>query len=173
MKRWVALLRAVNLGGRNKVPMAELRRVLEDAGCDSVLTYIQSGNAVFAHDAPDPRALEAAVADAFDVQTTIVLRTAGQIRSLAGAHPFGADTARSFVAFLAAKPKPAALRALAELDIAPDRFERIGPDIALHFPTGYQGATLTAAVLEKQLGVAATARNWRTVAKLADLTRRL
>src|SRR3954447_26979294 len=123
MKQWVALLRAVNLGSRNKVPMAELRRVLEDAGCDSVRTYIQSGNAVFGHDAPDAGVLEAAVADAFGVQTTIVLRSARQIRTLAGAHPFGADTSRSFVAFLAEKPKPAALRALGGLDVAPDRFE--------------------------------------------------
>jgi uncharacterized protein (DUF1697 family) len=173
MKQWVALLRAVNLGSRNKVPMAELRRVLEEAGCKSVRTYIQSGNAVFGHDAPDAAVLEAAVADAFGVQTTIVLRSARQIRRLAGAHPFGSDTSRSFVAFLAEKPTRTALRALGDLDVAPDRFEPVGPDIALQFPNGYQGAKLTAAVLEKQLGVAATARNWRTVTKLDELAGQL
>jgi uncharacterized protein (DUF1697 family) len=170
LKRWVALLRAVNLGKRNKVPMAELRRVLEDAGCDSVRTYIQSGNVVFGHDSPDAAVLEAAIEKAFGVRTTVVLRSARQIRRLAASHPFGKDTSRSFVAFLADKPKRSALRALAELDVAPDRFEPVGPDLVLHYPTGYQGARLTAAVLEKRLGVAATARNWRTVARLAELT---
>jgi len=167
--RHVALLRAVNLGKRNKVPMAELRRVFEDAGYDSVQTYIQSGNVVFEHAAPDAAALEAAVADAFGVRTTIVLRTARQMRKLAGAHPFGEDTSQSFVAFLAGKPAKPALRALSELDVTPDRWELIGPDVAMHFPNGYAGARLSAAVLEKQLGVQATARNWRTVGRLVDL----
>jgi uncharacterized protein (DUF1697 family) len=149
--------------------MAELRRVLEDAGCESVRTYIQSGNAVFEHKAPDAPTLEAAVADAFGVECAIVLRTARQLRRLVGAHPFGADTSNSVVAFLAEKPGRAAVRSLSELDVAPDRFEVVGPDIVLHFPNGYAGARLTAAVLEKRLGVPATARNWRTVSRLAEL----
>jgi uncharacterized protein (DUF1697 family) len=162
-------LRAVNVGGRNTVPMADLRRVFEDVGCDSVRTYIQSGNVVFEHDAPDREALEAAVADAFGVQSAIVLRSARQLRRLADAHPFGADTSKSVVAFLDSKPGRAALRALSELDIEPDRFEHVGPDVVMHYPNGYAGARLTPAVLEKQLGVRATARNWRTVARLAEL----
>jgi uncharacterized protein (DUF1697 family) len=166
---WIALLRAVNVGGRNKVAMAELRRVFEDAGCGSVRTYIQSGNVVFEHDGPDAATLEAAVADAFGVQSAIVLRTARQLRRLVGAHPFGADTSNSVVAFLGKKPGRARLRALAELDIGADRFEVVGPDVVVHYPNGYAGARLTAAVLEKQLGVPATARNWRTVSRLVDL----
>ncbi|MEX2210827.1 MAG: DUF1697 domain-containing protein [Gaiellaceae bacterium] len=168
MGAWVALLRAVNLGSRNKVPMAELRRVFEGAGCESVRTYIQSGNVLFEHTAPDRAALEAAVAEEFGVETVIVLRMAGQLRSLARAHPFGRDTSKSAAAFLAEKPAQAALTALASLDIAPDRFAAVGPDVALYYPNGFQGAKLTAARLEKQLGVQATLRNWRTVTRLAD-----
>jgi uncharacterized protein (DUF1697 family) len=167
---WIALLRAVNVGGRNRVPMAELRRVFEDAGGESVRTYIQSGNVVFEHGAPDAATLEAAVADAFGVQSAIVLRTARQLRRLVGAHPFGADTSNSVVAFLAEKPGRAVVRGLSTLDIAPDRFEVVGPDVVLHYPNGYAGARLTAALLEKHLGVAATARNWRTVSRLAELS---
>lgn len=167
---WVALLRAVNLGARNKVPMAELRRVFETAGYESVRTFIQSGNVLFEHEAPDRAALEAAVADAFGVQTAIVLRTAAQIRKVAGSHPFGPDTSKSAVAFLAEQPDPAGVRELAKLDIAPDRVKVAGSDVFLHYPNGFQGARLTAALLERRLGVAATARNWRTVARLAELT---
>jgi uncharacterized protein (DUF1697 family) len=166
---WIALLRAINLGARNKVPMAELRQVFEKAGCESVRTYIQSGNVVFEHSKPDRAALEAAVAKAFGVQSVIVLRTAKQVRSLLSSHPFGTDTSKSHVAFLGKKPGRASLRSLAELDIAPDRFEAMGADVALHYPNGFSGAKLTAARLEKVLGVAATVRNWRTVARLAEM----
>jgi uncharacterized protein (DUF1697 family) len=169
MATWVAWLRAINLGSRNKVPMAELRQVFEDAGCESVRTYIQSGNVVFEHAKPKRATLEAAVADAFGLKITIVLRTAKQIRELVQAHPFGTDTSKSYVAFLAEKPAAAALRALSELDIAPARLETVGPDIVVHYPNGFSGARLGAAGLEKHLGVPATFRNWRTVTRVAEL----
>lgn len=167
---WVALLRAVNLGSRNKVPMAGLRRALDDAGYQRVRTYIASGNVVFDHPSPEAGALEALVADAFGVQTTVVLRRAAQIRKLVRSHPFGDDTSTSYVAFLAAKPTAAARRALADVDVTPDRYALVGGDVVLQFPSGYANAQLTAAVLEKTLGVPATARNWRTVEALADLS---
>jgi uncharacterized protein (DUF1697 family) len=166
---WIALLRAVNLGSRNKVPMAGLREVFEDAGAEDVRTYIQSGNVVFAQAKPDREALEAAVAKEFGVETVIVLRSARQIERLAGSHPFGKDTSNSHVAFLAEKPRAAALRSVSELDIGDNKFEAIGSDIALYYPRGVQGAMLTTAKLEKLIGIPATARNWRTVAKLAEL----
>ena len=168
---WVALLRAINLGARNKVPMAALREVLEDLGCQSVRTYIQSGNVVFEHDGPDRARLEAAVAEAFGVQSVIVLRKAKQIRDLVSAHPFGRDTSKSHVAFLSEKPDRSALRSLSQLEIGPDRFEVVGADVALHYPNGFSGAKLTAARLEKHLGVPATVRNWRTVVRLAEMAK--
>jgi uncharacterized protein (DUF1697 family) len=166
---WIALLRAVNLGSRNKVPMAGLRDLFEEAGGEDVRTYIQSGNVVFRRTKPDREALEAAIAKEFGVKTVIVLRSARQIKKLAGSHPFGKDTSNSHVAFLREKPGRVALRKLAEVDAGTDRIEVIGSDVALHYPNGFQGATLTAAKLEKLLGVQGTARNWRTVAKLAEL----
>jgi uncharacterized protein (DUF1697 family) len=166
---WVALLRAINLGARNKVPMAELRRVFEKVGCESVQTYIQSGNVVFDHAAPDRATLEAAVTKAFGVRSVIVLRTSKQITRLLSSHPFEADTSKSVVAFLAEKPARAAVRSLSELDVRPDRMEFVGPDIVLHYPNGFSGARLTAARLEKHLGAPATLRNWRVVARLAEM----
>ena len=167
---WVALLRGINLGARNKVPMAELRQVFEESGAESVRTYIQSGNVLFELPKPDAAKLERAVAKAFGVESTIVLRSFADIRRLAGAHPFGRDTANSFVAFLAKKPTKTRLKALDDLDVGRDRFELVRNDLMLRFPSGYQSATLTGAVIEKHLGVPATVRNWRTVAKLAELT---
>ena len=167
--RWIALLRAVNLGPRNKVPMAELRRIVEEAGAEDVRTWIQSGNVVFSQSKPDAVKLEAAIEQELGVRTVIVLRSAAQMKKLAGSHPFGRDTSNSHVAFFVEKPRAAALRQVAELDLGDNKFELIGSDVALYYPTGVQGATLTTAKLEKILGIQGTARNWRTVEKLAEL----
>jgi uncharacterized protein (DUF1697 family) len=167
--RWIALLRAVNLGPRNKVPMAELRRLFEEAGAEDVRTWIQSGNVVFSLAKPDAAQFEAAIADQLGVKTVVVLRSAAQMKKLATSHPFGRDTSSSHVAFFVEKPRAAELRKVAELDIGDNKFELIGSDVALHYPTGFQGATLTTAKLEEILGIQGTARNWRTVEKLAEL----
>jgi uncharacterized protein (DUF1697 family) len=170
--RWVALLRGVNVGGRNRVPMAELRRVLADTGCEDVSTYIQSGNVVFrcgGRRAALARELEAAIAAAFGVPSRVVLRSGQELRALVDAHPFGTDTSHTYVTFLAEKPKRAALARLAELDVAPDRYELVGGDVVVQYPNGVQGSKLTTALLERQLGVAGTNRNWRTVTRLAEL----
>jgi len=168
MPVWVALLRAVNLGARNKVPMSALRHALENEGFSSVRTYIASGNVVFEHEQPDPAAIERVVAREFGVQTVAIVRSPAQIRRLASAQPFGDDTSRSFVAFLSAKPRAAAVRALRDA-AGDDRVELVGSDLALLYPVGYRSATLTAARIEKLLGVDATSRNRRTVAALAEL----
>lgn len=163
MATWVALLRAVNLGSRNKVPMARLRAALEADGYTNVRTVIASGNVVFERSKPSAHAIESLIAAEFGVDTTVILRSAAQIRALEEADPFGGENA--YVAFLAKKPSAAALRALAGLEAhAP-----VGPDLVLHFPKGYSNAQLTGSVLEKKLGIQATVRNWRTVEKLAVL----
>jgi uncharacterized protein (DUF1697 family) len=170
---WVALLRGINLGSRNRVPMPALRTVFEDAGCDSVSTFIQSGNVLFTKRAGDrnglARKLERAIADAFDVPTAVVLRTAGEIAKVARSRPFGADNSHTLVAFLANAPPRAAVRRLQQLDVTPDRFKIVGSDVFLHYPNGVQGARLSAAALERHLDVVGTTRSWKTVTRLAEL----
>ena len=170
--RWVALLRAVNLGSRNKVPMAELRTLLTEAGYGDVRTYIASGNVLL--DGPRKRAavaaeLEELIADAFRVETTAIMRTPDELAAVVDAHPFGADTSRSHLVFLADKPAPEAVKRLAAADHGSDEAVLAGKEVFLHYPAGVQGSRLSAARLERLLGVSATHRNWRTVAKLAEL----
>jgi uncharacterized protein (DUF1697 family) len=166
--RWVALLGGVNLGGRNKVPMAELRAKLENAGYDNVRTYIASGNVLF--DGPRARAktadeLERLVAAAFGVKTAVILRSPQQLAAAVEKHPFD-DVADTHVAFLAARPtKPAAAR-LEGVD--PDAV-LVGAELYLRLPRGVHGSRLSNARIESLLGVAATLRNWRTVVALSKL----
>jgi uncharacterized protein (DUF1697 family) len=170
--RWVALLRGVNLGRDNKVPMAELRALLETAGYGSVRTYIASGNVLL--DGPAKRAelgaaLERLVADSFGVATTVILRKPRELAATVAAHPFGADTSETHIAFLSARPAKAAAARLTGVDPGADRAVLAGADVYLRLPRGVHGSRLSVARLESLLGVPATLRNWRTVAALAEL----
>ena len=170
--RWVALLRAVNLGARNKVPMAQLRELLEAAGYEGVRTYIASGNVVLdgpARRAELGRALEGLVADAFGVATTAILRKPRELAAALDAHPFGSDTSETYVAFLAARPGKAAIARLEEAQGAAERAAVAGADVYLRLPRGVHGSGLSVARVESLLGVQATLRNWRTVAALVEL----
>jgi uncharacterized protein (DUF1697 family) len=171
MAGWVALLRGINVGGRSTVPMAGLRGLFEDAGFTSVRTFINSGNVLFEGTKPDRAALEQAVQETFGVPSTVVLRTFAQLRKVAGAHPFGRDTSKSFVAFLADRPAKGAAGRLAELEAGADVYELHGRELFLRYPRGLAQAKLTGARLERALGVPATVRNWNTITKLAELSR--
>jgi uncharacterized protein (DUF1697 family) len=170
--RWVALLRGINVGGRSKVPMAPLRELCEELGLTGVRTYIASGNVLFESPTRSRSRLcaqiEQAVAERFGVPVAVVLRRPAELRALVAGHPFGADSGRTYVAFLAAKPAPAAVAALGRVECGAERFEVAGADVYLHYPDGYARVRLSGALLERHLG-AATVRNWRTVAKLAEL----
>lgn len=152
--------------------MAELRELLSAAGYGDVRTYIASGNVLL--DGPRKRStiageLERLIADAFHVETIAVMRTPKELARVVAGHPFGADTSRSHVAFLAAKPDARAAQELNAADHSPDRALLVGADVYLRYPAGVQGSRLSAARLEKLLGVPGTHRNWRTVAALAEL----
>jgi uncharacterized protein (DUF1697 family) len=170
--RWVVLLRAVNLGARNKVPMAELRSLLKEAGYGDVRTYIASGNVLL--DGPRSGSsvaceVEQIVAAEFGVDTTAIVRKPAELAALVSKHPFGRDTSRSHVVFLAKRPTAKAGKRLDEEDHSPDRGVLSGKDVYVQYGAGVQNARLSAARLERLLGVAGTHRNWRTVVALADL----
>jgi uncharacterized protein (DUF1697 family) len=176
---YVALLRGVNVGGRNTVPMAELRSALSALGLEDVETYIQSGNVVFRGPAGGTENLAAAVeqriADTFDVKARVVLRAREELTAVAERNPFlkhGADLAKLHIVFLEREP---AASGVAELDPGrspPDEFSVSGREIYLHLPNGMGRSKLTIDYFERRLGVAATARNWKTLLKLIELANR-
>ena len=170
--RWVVLLRAVNLGARNKVPMPKLRSLLEEAGYGNVQTYIASGNILL--DGPRKEAavaeeVERVIANAFGVTTTAILRKPVALAALVEGHPFGRDISHSHVVFLAKRPTRAAAERLASTDHLPDRAVVAGKDVYVQYGAGVRDARLSANRLERLLGVAGTHRNWRTVSALAEL----
>jgi uncharacterized protein (DUF1697 family) len=166
--RWIALLRGVNLGARNKVPMPRLRTLLEDAGYENVRTYIASGNILL--DGPAGKRklasdLERLVLDSFGVETAVILRKPRDLSAAVEAHPFD-DTSDTHVAFLATRPAKAAAARLEEVDADA---VLSGAELYLRLPRGVHGSRLSIARIESLLGVVATLRNWRTVVALAGL----
>ncbi|HEX8223590.1 MAG TPA: DUF1697 domain-containing protein [Allosphingosinicella sp.] len=176
MARSIALLRAVNVGGR-KLPMAELRALcVGELGWKEVETYIQSGNVVFA--APGKaealeKKLEEAIKDRFGLDVPVMVRTATQWAACAAANPFP-DAARdepNRLQLLVPKLplKPDAAERLTERAQAGEKVEAAGGALWLHYPQGVGTSKLTPALIDKACGSPATGRNWRTVVKLKDM----
>ncbi len=172
---YVALLRGVNLGAHNKVPMAALRSLVESLGHDDVQTYIQSGNVVFRSAAKRGELaddLETAIAGEFGVKTAVVLRTEQELGTTLAGNPFvagGADEKALHVVFLGSAPTRASAKNLDPDRSPPDEFAVVGAEVFLHSPNGFGRSKLSVDWFERILGRPATIRNWRTVTKLAEL----
>jgi uncharacterized protein (DUF1697 family) len=172
---FVAMLRGVNVSGRNRLPMRELADALSDLGFTDVVTYVQSGNAVFGG-RKKPSAVTATIshmlAERFGLTVPVVVRTAEQIRSVVAANPYLGrehDPTKLHVTFLADGPPSAAASIGPPSGAGRDTFEVIGREVYLHCPGGYGTTRLTNDFFERKLGTAATTRNWRTVLALTEL----
>jgi uncharacterized protein (DUF1697 family) len=171
----VALLRGVNLGARNKIPMAQLRELFEELGHDDVTTYLQSGNVVFRSSMRRDelqQAVERAIRGRFGFDIRVLLRTKSELRATVAGNSFAdrqPDPTKLHVTFLAAAPQRKLAAALEEQHFEPDEFRVKRNAVYLHCPHGYGRSKLSNALFEKELGVVATTRNWRTVTALAEL----
>jgi uncharacterized protein (DUF1697 family) len=171
---YVALLRGINVGGRTKIPMAELRDTCSAAGCDDVVTYIQSGNVVLRSRLGAERlraALEGAIADRFGFRPAVMIRTGAEMAGVVAGNPYaGRDPAPVHVGFLHAGPDPAAGKCLAAIDCAPEALTVLGRELYLYLPGGMGRAQLPVRVDRCLRPAEVTVRNWRTVTKLAELS---
>ena len=174
MSGYVALLRGINVGGHNKLPMAEFRSLLTGLGCEDVATYIQSGNAVFRH-AADCGGLSDLIPEAiekkFGFRPETMMFDEDRFRQVADENPYrNANVKPNFmhVFFLANRAGNADLERLDSLKVSDEEFSLTNSAFYLLTPDGIGTSKLGAAV-EKCLGVAATARNWRSVSKLVDM----
>ncbi|WFE38656.1 DUF1697 domain-containing protein [Micromonospora sp. WMMD998] len=177
MARYAALLRGVNVG-TTRLAMADLRRVVADLGHTDVKTYLQSGNVVLS--SPPARAETLAegiakrLADELGLRVPVLVRDGGELAAVVAANPYAGrqdDPTRVLVTFLSAAPEPARVGELAVPAGEDLEYAVTGREVHLHYRTGNYGRTkFTTAYLEKKLGVVATARNWKSVLALRDLT---
>ncbi len=175
---YVALLRGINVGGRNRLQMADLARLFVEAGCQDVRTYIQSGNVVFTAGGGAAGTLAEVVperiAKRFGIRAPVILRSSVELGAIVGGNPFlasGADQSSLHVAFLAREPEKRRIAALDPARSPGDSFAVRGREIYLHLPNGVGGTRLTNAYFEATLETLSTLRNWRTVLKLLEMAK--
>jgi uncharacterized protein (DUF1697 family) len=193
MATHVALLRGINVGGRNKVPMAELREVVASLGHTGVTTYIQSGNVLFSTAKDDnatlASALEAAITEAFGLWSSVVVLSRDELARIldTNPHPEEPNPKLVHVVFLNAELPPGVLERIKDAETASaakgsrDTVTAIGQALFLHTPDGYGTSELAQALFRiigapgktsaggTGQGIAATARNWATATKLLSL----
>lgn len=173
--RQIVLLRGVNVGGRNKLPMAALREALEDAGMREVATYVQSGNVVLDSDAkPDALAdrVAGAIADRFELDVGVVVRTRAELAKVVAHDPLGdvAEQPKLYqVTFCAARPDEDAVAKVADVAVEGERVVAHGREVYAWLPHGVGRSKLAAKLGSQGLGTVATARNWTTVTKLLEI----
>jgi uncharacterized protein (DUF1697 family) len=179
MTVYVALLRAVNLGGRNAVAMADLRALLGELGFADARSVLQSGNLVFRGPARPAggveRLLETAAARRLGLETDFLVRTAADWAALIRRNPLPGDAARDPGHFLVMPlkdtPRAAAVRALQHAITGRETVRAVGAQLYLVYPDGIGRSRLTTALIERHLGTRGTGRNWNTVRKLDALAR--
>ena len=179
MTRFVALLRGINVGGKNKLPMRDLAATFEAAGCTDVETYIQSGNVVYTTTsdgaAQIPQTISQRIAEQFGLDVPVIVRSSAELDEVVAQNPFlaeGADTDALHVAFLAHPPRAEAVAALDPQRSPPDRFAVLGKEVYLCLPNGMARTKLTNAYFDRALSTISTMRNWRTVLTLAQMASR-
>ena len=177
MARLIALLRAVNVGGR-KLPMAELRALCAELGWTEVEAYIQSGNVLFAVPG-DPEQMEArleeAIAERFGFHSDAMVRSGASWSAILAANPFPeaseAEPNRVLVGLSKRELKPAAAGAIAAKGLAGERVEQAGGALWFHYPAGVGTSKITPSLIDRAAGSPVTARNWRTMVKLGEMAR--
>lgn len=176
MRTCIALLRGINVSGKNLIKMTELRDTLAGIGLQDIRTYIQSGNIVFeADEAGDHLAdlILAQIHTRFGFNIPVIVLLQDELRRIRDDNPFigTADVVEKqlYVTLLSYAPEQALVDHINSLDFSPDQLIFAGKAIYSNLLTGAANTKITNALLEKKLKVNATTRNWNTVLKLCDL----
>ncbi len=177
MNTYIALLRGINVGGRNKLPMRELVILLETLGLRDIKTYIQSGNVVFQSEDQDRSGIAErmglAIQTSYGFYPKTILLRLEELENAMVSNPYPEAEKQPktlHLYFLASTPENPDLEALRNLKRESERFAIFGNVFYLHAPEGI-GRSKLAAGAEKALGVTATARNWRSVGKIFELAK--
>lgn len=178
MNTYIVLLRGINVGGRRtSLPMRELVEVLEGLGLQNVRTYIQSGNVIFQHEDNHlyalPQNISTAILESHGFAPEVMLLGLDELENAVAANPYPEAEAAPkslHLFFLKSAPKHPDVHALEAIRRDSERYTLKDKVLYLHTPEGL-GRSKLATRAEKILGVAATARNWRSVNKILALAK--
>ncbi|MDQ3071807.1 MAG: DUF1697 domain-containing protein [Bacteroidota bacterium] len=174
MPVYIAMLRGINVSGQKKVPMKDLRGLMEGEGLENVETYIQSGNIIFKYKKTKVESLtsliEKAISKHFHFDVPVIIRTPAELKEVLKDNPFkGKEENRLYITFLDQEPSIEKIEKLKEADYSPEEYNIEGTNIYFYAPEGYGNAKMNNNLFENKLKVKATTRNWKTVNVLAEM----
>ena len=177
MKTYIAILRGINLSGKNKIQMADLKEKLSTLNFRNIRTYIQSGNVIFKYQEASQSDLAKMVEDAilknyrYKVPTTVL--TEDELMEIVSNNPFKnakyVDENRLYVTYLFDSPLKENIEKLIETSYLPDKIAFKNKTIYLYCPNGYARTKYTNTFIENKLKLIATTRNWKTSNKLVEI----
>ena len=175
MENKIGILRGINVGGKRKILMADLKSLCEKLGLKNVVTYIQSGNLIFVSGKQNSALetmLEKAIQETFGFEVPVIVRSSKELESSINNNPFhdkNADINALHLTFLKEKPTQENVEKALSFNYEPDKFEIKDKCVYIYCEGKYHQSKLTNNFFEKKLNTGATTRNWKTVLKLADL----
>ncbi len=169
--RYVVLLRGINVAGKNRIKMIDLKSMFESLNFKNVKTYIQSGNVVFDYEITDiiklTNSIEVKITNTFGFFVKVIVRNEQEFRSIINNNPYVNDPNieldKLHVVLMSDIPDP---KLVLSLDIKKEDNEKFlinSREIYLYCPNGYGKTKLNNAMFEKKLNIACTTRNWKTM----------
>jgi len=175
--KYISLLRGINVSGKKKIIMKDLKALYESLGLKDVLTYIQSGNVIFKSDEAETiliEKIEKAIAQQYGFDVPVQVREVEVFENLIAECPFEEldlieEGTRVLVTFLSSVPSEEHVDKLMSYVKEPERLVLVGREVYLYCPNGYGKTKLSNVFIEKKLCVSATTRNWKSVLKLHEM----
>jgi len=170
MKKYIILLRGINVSGKNKLPMADLRDLLTDLGFKNVQTYIQSGNIILESEEGKSvtcNKIKEAIQTKFGYDVPVIARTISEWKKAVAKYPFPIDNPK-IVAFVFLNKKVYETK-IEVKNIDNDQYLIDNDMVYIHCQTGFGKTKLSNNLFEKKLNVTATTRNYKTTIKLLEL----
>lgn len=176
MTKYIAILRGINVGGKRKILMADLKELFIEIGFADIQTYIQSGNVIFNTKRKDDNIelankIEQSIAKNYDFKVPVIVRNVEELNEAISNNPFFEknDIERLHLTFLKEVPETEKLDKIKTYDYSPYKFEIKDKNVFVYCSGKYSDSKLTNKFFESKLKVLATTRNWKTVLKLLEL----
>lgn len=178
METYIILLRGINVSGKNKLPMADLKALCESLGFTNVKTYIQSGNVVMQYPNVESNSeisnmLTQAIAKKFSYEVESVVLTIQRLKTIIEESPFlnidNIDLSRCYITYLQTVPDMSRIEQLETIEYNSDKMIFKNDVVYVYCPGGYGKTKFSNTFIESKLKVSATTRNWKTTNTLLEL----
>lgn len=178
MNKKIAILRGINVGGKRKIRMTDLKSLCETLGWKDIETYIQSGNLIFTSDVPTSEleeSLKLTIKEKYGLDVPVIVRSSKELQTSIDSNPFfnkSIEIHQLHLTFLKEKPLKEEVEKILKYSCKPDNFKIVGKDVFILCTGKYHKSKLTNSFFENKLNITATTRNWKTVLKLSEMVKK-